>query len=204
VGTLSFFDLNGNLIETRQLTYQANTTARLIYPGATVDANGNPTDWPGWVFTGGFWVPDPTDAAWRNGLSLRYTIGTETATAQVTYPPETATCSANPPTPNQTGTTTTTTVPGSTTTVPGGTTTLPGSTTTIPAGGVPTTTIPGGANIPPTPGSPTPAGIPPTPGTPGPGLPTTGSNVGDVITLALLAAVVGGALLLIARRRREA
>ena len=122
-GSLAIFDLNGNLIETRGLTYRANTTVRLIYPGATTDAQGIATDWPGWVFTNGVWVPDPTDAAWRDGLRLVYTLDGQTASAQVTYPPDTATCSASPPIgPVPSGATTT--LPGPTTTVPG--TTVPG------------------------------------------------------------------------------
>jgi len=197
---VEFFDLNGNLIEARPLTYQANTTVRLLYPGATVDAQGNPTDWPGWVFTGGFWVPDPTDDAWRDGLRLVYTLGSATATANVSYPPDTATCSANPVVPVPTGTPTT--VPGATTTLPGAPTTLPGTpTTTLPAGV--TTTLPAG--VPPVPGAPAttkPPGFPPA--TPGPStLPTTGSDAGDIGVMALLAAAAGSALVLVARRRRE-
>ena len=41
-----------------------------VYPGATVDAAGNPTDWPGRVFDGDEWVPDPTDAYLRDGLTV--------------------------------------------------------------------------------------------------------------------------------------
>jgi len=176
-GSLAFFDLNNILIETRPLTYQAGTTVQILYPGATVDAQGNPTDWPGWMFTGGFWVPDPSDAAWRDGLRLVFTLNGETATANVTYPPETATCSANPP-------------PGP---VPSGVTT---TTTTLPAGGT-TTTLPGAVTTPPVPGAPTPA--------PGPSvLPTTGSDAGGVAAMAVLIAAAGSALLLITRRRRTA
>ena len=60
---------------------QAGSTVRLIYPGATIHANGNPTDWPGWMLNAdGFWVRDPTDAAWRDGATLVYSLAGETAT----------------------------------------------------------------------------------------------------------------------------
>ena len=82
-----------------------------------MDANGEPIDWPGWVLnSSGFWVPDPTDAAWRDGLTLVAEINGETATASVTYPPETATCSANAP--EQPVPTTASTVPGGSTPPP--------------------------------------------------------------------------------------
>ena len=62
-----------------------------MYPGASVDAAGNPTDWPGWVFDGDEWVPDPTDAYLRSGLTVRVDVN-PTATGQVSYPPATSAC----------------------------------------------------------------------------------------------------------------
>jgi uncharacterized repeat protein (TIGR01451 family) len=94
VGTLSFFDINNVFIESRSLTFQSNTTVNVIYPGATMDAEGNATDWPGWILNAdGFWVTDPTDAIWRDGLNLVYTVN-PTATAFVAYPPSTSACAS--------------------------------------------------------------------------------------------------------------
>jgi LPXTG-motif cell wall-anchored protein len=62
-----------------------------VYPGASVDAAGNPTDWPGWVFDGDEWVPDPTDSYLRDGLTVRVDVN-PTATGQVSYPPATSAC----------------------------------------------------------------------------------------------------------------
>ena len=136
-GTLSFFDINDNFIEQRPLTYQSGTTVRFIYPGAVMDANGNAVDWPGWVRNSdGFWVPDPTDAIWRDGLNLVAEIN-PTATAFVTYPPATAACASPQQTP---GATTTSTVPGgSTPTPPGSTPTQPVSNPPRPRGTLPVT-----------------------------------------------------------------
>ena len=58
---MTFIDLNGVVVATHTATYVANGSVTFVYPGATVDAAGNATDWPGWVFDGDEWVPDPTD-----------------------------------------------------------------------------------------------------------------------------------------------
>jgi len=93
-GTISFYDVNGTLIEVQPFTFQSGETLTLLYPGATVDAAGNATDWPGWMLNAdGFWVTDPSDALWREGLTLVAEIN-PTATATVSYPPETAACSS--------------------------------------------------------------------------------------------------------------
>ncbi len=99
--TVTFIDVNGNVVATHTATYTANGSIRFVYPGATVDAAGNPTDWPGWVFDGDEWVPDPTDAYLRSGLTVRVEVN-PTATGQVSYPPATETC-ADPPDSSSTG-----------------------------------------------------------------------------------------------------
>ncbi len=93
--TVTFIDINGVVVATHTATYQANSSVTFVYPGATVDAAGNPTDWPGWVFDGDEWVPDPTDEYLRQGLTVRVEVN-PTATGQVSYPPATSTC-ADPP-----------------------------------------------------------------------------------------------------------
>jgi hypothetical protein len=98
-GTLTMRDVNGTFISSQPLVFQAGATVRVLYPGATVDAQGNATDWPGWKLnSAGLWVTDPTDAIWRDGINLTYVVN-PTATAFVAYPPETAACASpeNPP-----------------------------------------------------------------------------------------------------------
>ena len=63
--TVTFIANNGQVVGTETATYQAGATVRFVYPGASVDAAGNPLDWPGWVFDGDEWVVDPTDAFLR-------------------------------------------------------------------------------------------------------------------------------------------
>jgi LPXTG-motif cell wall-anchored protein len=107
--TLTFLDKNGAVIETRVVPTLSGQT---IYPGASV----NPPDWPGWKQApNGNWEPDPTNAAWRDGLTIRVEVTPVAATATVSYPPSTAACFGPP---EGTAPTTTICVEGTT---PGGT-----------------------------------------------------------------------------------
>jgi LPXTG-motif cell wall-anchored protein len=89
--TVTFIDINGVTVATHSATYTAGGSLTFVYPGASVDAAGNPTDWPGWVFDGDEWVPDPTDSYLRDGLTVRVDVN-PTATGQVSYPPATSAC----------------------------------------------------------------------------------------------------------------
>ena len=108
-GTLTMADLNGNVVSTQPLVYQPNTTVSLLYPGTRVNPDGSIADVPGWVLnSAGFWVRDPSDEFLRNGIVLTYVVN-PTATATVTYPPESSAC-ANPNGPFPPGDTATTRV----------------------------------------------------------------------------------------------
>lgn len=93
--TLVIRAANGTVIDTRQVT---SLSGQFIWPGASVDSAGNATDWPGWkrADDGVSWIPDPTDAVLREGLTIEVTVDSTTATATVSYPPDTSPC-ANPP-----------------------------------------------------------------------------------------------------------
>lgn len=86
--TLTFTDVNGNVVDTIVVN---ELSGQVIYPGASVDADGNATDWPGWTNVDGSWVPDDSDAILRRGLSITVDVGL-TAVANVSYPPEAAAC----------------------------------------------------------------------------------------------------------------
>ncbi len=107
--TLAIKDRNGNLVETQTVDSFSGT---ILWPGATVDAAGNATDWPGWTLAddGTSWIPDPSDSFLREGLFIEVTVDpAPTAIATVAYPPNTSPC-ANPP--DGTPPTTTVCVPG--------------------------------------------------------------------------------------------
>jgi uncharacterized repeat protein (TIGR01451 family)/LPXTG-motif cell wall-anchored protein len=89
---LDFFDKDGKFVESVNV---ATLSGTVIYPGATADANGNGTDWPGWKFENGVWVVDPTDARLRDGLTVVAHVNPTSPPAEVTYPPATSAC-ANP------------------------------------------------------------------------------------------------------------
>ena len=94
-GTLTMEDINGNVVSTQPLVYRPNTTVDLLYPGTSVNPDSSIDDVPGWILTDdGLWIRDPSDAFLREGIRLTYTVN-PTATAFITYPPESSTC-ANP------------------------------------------------------------------------------------------------------------
>jgi len=64
---------------------------RVLYPGASVDANGVGNGWPGWKQENGQWVEDPDTQFLRTGLLLNAVVNPE-STVAVQYPAETAPC----------------------------------------------------------------------------------------------------------------
>jgi hypothetical protein len=106
VGTLTFIDLNGKVIDVRPITYQAGGTHTELYPGASVDpVTGDATDWPGWMQNAfGFWIEDPSDALWRQGLTLVVSVN-PTASTSVSYPPASSACASPKSSSQQAGTT---------------------------------------------------------------------------------------------------
>jgi hypothetical protein len=102
-GVLTMSDVNGNVVSTQNLVYQPGTTVEILYPGTVVNPDGSIDDVPGWILQdNGLWVRDPSDEFLREGINLSYTVN-PTATAFVTYPPESSTCAnpENPPAPVQ-------------------------------------------------------------------------------------------------------
>ncbi|RXR27020.1 peptidase [Oerskovia turbata] len=71
-------------------------SGRVLWPGATVDAAGNPTGWPGWVFEDGEWVEGGTFGWVRPTVDVLFQVNPE-ATVTVDYPPSTPSCATNPP-----------------------------------------------------------------------------------------------------------
>lgn len=94
-GTLTMTDINGSVVSTQSLVYEPGTTVDILYPGTAVNPDGSIDDVPGWILNDdGFWIRDPSDEFLREGITLTYELN-PTATAFVTYPPESSAC-ANP------------------------------------------------------------------------------------------------------------
>lgn len=95
---VTFTTLDGDFVGQEVVTFASGTTVTLIYPGASIDPiTGRGTDWPGWMLApdGVSWIPDPSDAEFRDGLVVTVEVN-PSATATITYPPATSAC-ANPP-----------------------------------------------------------------------------------------------------------
>jgi hypothetical protein len=71
-------------------------SGRVLWPGATVDAAGNPTGWPGWVFENGEWVEGGPFTWVRPSVDVLFQVNPET-TVSVAYPPSSPNCNTNPP-----------------------------------------------------------------------------------------------------------
>lgn len=97
--TLTISALDGTVVDT---VVVSSLSGSIVWPGASVDAAGNATDWPGWVQTNtGEWVRDPSDEFLRDGLVIDVEVN-PSATASVSYPPSTAVCADPPPAPPST------------------------------------------------------------------------------------------------------
>ncbi|AQG80591.1 SdrD B-like domain-containing protein [Spirosoma montaniterrae] len=82
--------IDDSVIET--LTDQP-LSGTLLYPGAAIDAQGNPTDWPGWKFENGEWVKEEDNLRPRVAFSVTVNPTSETA---VFYPDPTPACFTEP------------------------------------------------------------------------------------------------------------
>lgn len=76
-------------------------SGQMLWPGASIDADGNPTGWPGWTLgSDGKWVLDPTAPHYnlRDRAVVEIRINPTTSETTV-YPPATPECTAQPPEP---------------------------------------------------------------------------------------------------------
>jgi LPXTG-motif cell wall-anchored protein len=91
--TLHWVDAAGN----ERLTQQVPAgTSEVLWPGAAVDGNGNPTDWPGWIQENDVWLEADDGFAWARTASVYLSVNPTSPTFPATYPPATPTCSARP------------------------------------------------------------------------------------------------------------
>jgi hypothetical protein len=69
---------------------------RVLWPGAVVDEDGNPLDWPGWRLEDGEWVEGDEFDWVRPSVDVRMEVNPE-VTLTAAYPPSSPSCATNPP-----------------------------------------------------------------------------------------------------------
>ncbi|MFC8600605.1 MULTISPECIES: LPXTG cell wall anchor domain-containing protein [unclassified Isoptericola] len=71
-------------------------SGRVLWPGAVVDAAGNPLDWPGWRLEDGVWVEGDEFDWVRPSVQVKMQVNPE-LTMTANYPPSSPNCATNPP-----------------------------------------------------------------------------------------------------------
>ncbi|SFR90649.1 LPXTG-motif cell wall anchor domain-containing protein [Agromyces sp. CF514] len=64
----------------------------VLWPGASVDENGNANGWPGWAFVNGQWVETTGNFAWTRSVSSAMIVVNPEVTVPLSYPPATPAC----------------------------------------------------------------------------------------------------------------
>jgi large repetitive protein len=92
--TINWIDSSNNIVATQQNMPLSGT---VLWPGAIVDSNNKPIDWPGWVQVNGQWVEgnDGFELT-RPAVTMQFTLN-PTQSVVVNYPSAAAGCNARPP-----------------------------------------------------------------------------------------------------------
>lgn len=78
------------------LSADGTLAGTVLWPGASVDANGNGNGWPGWVFQDGQWVQTSGNYAWTRGdITATLEVNPELDLA-LSYPQATPDCAVGP------------------------------------------------------------------------------------------------------------
>ncbi|MGE3277325.1 MAG: MBG domain-containing protein, partial [Vicinamibacterales bacterium] len=98
--TIEWIDSLGNTVRTDVLPWTNTSqplTGQLLWPGAVVDGNGQPVDWPGWLLQDGLWIQGSDGYEnTRPTSTVRISVN-PTTEVTVNYPPPTPNCNAAPP-----------------------------------------------------------------------------------------------------------
>ncbi|RKR09507.1 gliding motility-associated-like protein [Flavobacterium sp. 90] len=91
--TITWIDSANNVVATQT---NLPLSGNILWPGATVDSNGNGLDWPGWVLTNGQWTEGADGFEnTRPSVTMEFSLN-PTAKVVVNYPVATADCNARP------------------------------------------------------------------------------------------------------------
>jgi hypothetical protein len=69
----------------------------ILWPGASVDANGEPSGWPGWTKVGGQWVQTSGNFGWTRNLTSATIEVNPDLVVPLSYPDATPDCATAPP-----------------------------------------------------------------------------------------------------------
>ncbi|GAA5099048.1 hypothetical protein GCM10025760_34800 [Microbacterium yannicii] len=75
-------------------------SGRVLWPGASVNAAGEATGWPGWAFENGEWVEVPGNFAWTRGAITATLEVNPSLVVPLSYPPSTPECVTSPSNPS--------------------------------------------------------------------------------------------------------
>jgi len=91
--TINWIDSANNIVATQS---NMPLSGNVLWPGAVVDSNNKPTDWPGWTLVNGQWVQgnDGFELT-RPAVTMQFTLN-PTQSVVVNYPAAAAGCNARP------------------------------------------------------------------------------------------------------------
>jgi gliding motility-associated-like protein len=96
--TLTWLNGDKSVLASQPVLTSQALEAEVLWAGATVDAKGNGTDWPGWYTVKGQWVQG-NDGFEKTRPDAYLVISVNpTDTIKISYPPATPACNAAPPT----------------------------------------------------------------------------------------------------------
>ncbi|WP_164743544.1 LPXTG cell wall anchor domain-containing protein [Microbacterium sulfonylureivorans] len=87
--------VNSTTLELGELV-DGELSGRVLWPGASVDDEGNATGWPGWAYVDGQWVEIDGNFGWTRGdITATIEVNPEVG-VPLSYPPATPQCDTSP------------------------------------------------------------------------------------------------------------
>ncbi|TDO23585.1 Ig-like domain-containing protein [Sediminibacterium goheungense] len=94
--TLTWLNTDKSVVTAQAVQANQSTTATILWPGAVVDANSKPVDWPGWIIQNGVWVQGNDGFEKTRPTAYLVFSVNPTDTVQLSYPPASPACVASP------------------------------------------------------------------------------------------------------------
>lgn len=91
--TINWIDRNNTVVATQS---NMSLTGNLLWPGITIDADNNRTNWPGWTFINGQWIQVNNGSEVMNSaFTIQFVLNTAKSVT-VNYPTGTSGCGSRP------------------------------------------------------------------------------------------------------------